>query len=125
VVWTINAPEIVLKDKRTITAKPTGDMSRTEDALRYSSEPGMDFELYRRSSGGHILRNKAGWRKSACFTNRSYSNVEAELHSPCLSGRILVPVEVISHTRGDSSPTRPARATQWPCSARSRARPCW
>lgn len=45
VVWTINAPEILLKNKRTLTAKPNGGLSRTGEALRYTSEPGVVFEL--------------------------------------------------------------------------------
>jgi len=45
VVWTLNPPRVVLKDKRTLECRPAKGITRSGDALRFSSEPGVEFEL--------------------------------------------------------------------------------
>jgi hypothetical protein len=45
VVWTLNPPRVVLKDKRTLECRPAKGITRSGDVLRFSSEPGVEFEL--------------------------------------------------------------------------------
>ncbi len=45
VVWTLNPPRVVLKDKRTLKCRPAKGITRSGDALRFSCQPGMEFEL--------------------------------------------------------------------------------
>jgi hypothetical protein len=45
VVWTLNPPRVVLKDKRTLECRPAKGITRSGDVLRFSCQPGMEFEL--------------------------------------------------------------------------------
>ena len=45
VVWTLNPPQVLLKDKRTLLCRPADGILRQGDALRFRAEPGLEFQL--------------------------------------------------------------------------------
>ena len=43
--WKLNPPQVVLKDQTTFEAKPVSGLWRKGNSLRFSSQPGIEFEL--------------------------------------------------------------------------------
>jgi ActR/RegA family two-component response regulator len=45
VTWTLNAPTLVLKDKRSVAVRPAAAPAATGSSIRFSAEPGVRFEI--------------------------------------------------------------------------------